>query len=98
VAKPPLTVPIAGFRHYPGGRKLLLGETPLGSSLALVREPDNKHDHLAVQVLFDGLMLGYVPRTDNLEVAWALDGKLAVKAVFAGFRPDGEPAMQIVWE
>jgi hypothetical protein len=39
----------------------------------------------------------FQPRAANVEVAWALDGGLEVQAVFAGWRPDGEPAMQIVW-
>jgi hypothetical protein len=72
-----------------------------GTELRLVREPTNKHDGLAVQVRASGIndqMLGYVPRSSNVDVAWALDGGVAVKAVFAGWRLDGEPAIQIVWE
>jgi hypothetical protein len=43
-------------------------------------------------------MLGYVPKANNVDVAWALDGKgVPVKAVFAGFGRDDHPAMQIVW-
>jgi hypothetical protein len=90
-----LTVPIAGFRRYPAGRRLL--DMPLGAPLRLVREPDNQHDGLAVQVWDRDRMLGYVPKASNVDVAWALDGGVEVRAVFAGNNLDKEPAMQIVW-
>jgi HIRAN domain len=79
----------------------MLHSMALGTELRLVREPDNKHDHLAVQVRTNGIndqMLGYVPRSANVDVAWALDGKVRVKAVFAGLQEQGQPVMQIVWE
>jgi hypothetical protein len=99
MAKPPLTVPIAGFRHYPAGRRLL--DMPPGTSLRLVREPTNQHDPLAVQVRTQpwqgDQQLGYVPKTNNVDVAWALDDGVELLAVFAGNNLDKEPAMQIVW-
>ena len=55
-AKPPLTVLIAGWRHYDRG---LLWELPPGTPLRLVREPDNKHDALAVQVWVNDRMVGF---------------------------------------
>jgi hypothetical protein len=94
-------VPIAGWRHYSAGRRLLL-DMAQGTPLRLVREPDNPHDHLAIQVWSQSagqrVQLGYVPRSANVDVAWALDGKIAVKAVFAGLQEQGQPVMQIVWE
>jgi hypothetical protein len=90
-----LTVAIAGFRHYPAGRNLL--DMPPGTPLRLVREPTNQHDALAVQVWHGDRMLGFVPRANNVDVAWALDGGVEVLAVFAGNNLDKEPAMQIVW-
>ena len=89
------TVPIAGYFHYRSRDKLLT--LALGTPLQLVREPTNKYDSLAVQVRAEDRMLGYVPRANNVDVAWALDGGVAVKAVFAGFKPDGVPAIQLVW-
>jgi hypothetical protein len=91
------TVPIAGFRHYPAGDKVLRNMRP-GTPLRLVREPTNQHDHLAVQVWSGAVLLGYVPKAANVDVAWALDAKsVLVKAVFAGHNLGHEPAMQIVW-
>jgi len=65
---------------------------------AVVREPTNKHEALAVQVWIDDQMLGYVPKSNNVEVAWALDGHAPVRAVFAGRDLDWVPAIQIAWE
>jgi hypothetical protein len=97
MAKPPLTVPIVGAVFQRGAAKKL-NALPLGAPLQLVREPGNPHDPLAVQVWADDAqMLGYVPRTSNVDVAWALDGGVRVKAVFAGYGLDRQPAMQLVW-
>jgi hypothetical protein len=87
-------VPIAGYRHYPDSWRRL-DITP-GAALRLVREPDNRHDALAVQIWLGDLMLGYVPKANNVDVAWALDGGMAVKAVFAGMQEQGQPVVQII--
>lgn len=57
-----------------------------GTVFALVREPDNPHDALAIKVVTsEGLFLGYVPRAKNEVLARLLDagkqlfGKLAHK-------------------
>lgn len=97
MAQPPLTVPIAGYQHYRGSRGKLL-DLALGTPLQLVREPTNKHDDLAVQVHVEDQMVGYVPKANNVEVAWSIDGKMPVKAVFAGWGVDRLPKMQIVFE
>ena len=45
-----------------------------GAVFALVREPDNAHDALAIRVLAaDGMFLGYVPRAKNEALARLLD-------------------------
>jgi hypothetical protein len=96
MAQPPLTVPIAGWRHQPGAAGVLKRLQP-GVALRLAREPDNPFDQLAVGVFYLDRRLGYCPRANNVDVAWALDGKLPVKAVFAGLQEQGQPVMQIVW-
>jgi hypothetical protein len=45
----------------------------VGDALALIREPDNPHDPLAVRVEWNGHKLGYVPRKENEAVARQLD-------------------------
>lgn len=70
--------------HVAGTQYRDLGEAiatvDAGASLALVREPDNTHDALAIKVVTaGGLFLGYVPRAKNEALARLLD---AGKQVF----------------
>jgi hypothetical protein len=63
--------PLAGFQYYEG--KALWAQMKPGDLLALVREPDNPHDPLAVRVEWNGHKLGYLPRRENQAVARQLD-------------------------
>ncbi|WP_374263442.1 HIRAN domain-containing protein [Zoogloea sp.] len=63
--------PLAGFQYY--GGKILWDEMREGDRLTLVREPGNRHDPYAVRVEWRGTKLGYLPRTDNREVAEEMD-------------------------
>lgn len=63
--------PLAGFRHHEGPRLFHL--LPPGEPLELEREPDNPYDSNAVRVEWRGHKLGYVPRTQNSALAWAMD-------------------------
>ena len=51
-----------------------------GEPLNLVREADNPHDANAVRVEWQGYKLGYVPRSGNAALAWAMDQGEAVSA------------------
>jgi HIRAN domain len=63
--------PLAGFQYYEG--KALWAQMKRGDPLALIREPDNPHDPLAVRVEWNGHKLGYLPRRENQAVARQLD-------------------------
>jgi hypothetical protein len=63
--------PLAGFQYY--GGKILWDEMRAGDRLALIREPDNRHDPFAVRVEWRGEKLGYLPRGDNREIAEEMD-------------------------
>jgi hypothetical protein len=96
MAQLPLTVPIAGYRHYSFGRKVL-ADLAIGAPLQLVREPTNKHDDLAVQVWAADVMLGFVPRRNNIDVAWALDRGVKVTAAFGGVQERDQPVITLSW-
>lgn len=76
--------PLAGFRHYDGGR--VLREFKAGDRLELVREPRNPYDANAVRVEWRGVKLGYVPRRDNAAVARQLDHGVTLEARLAEVR------------
>ena len=63
--------PLAGFQYY--GAKILWDEMREGDALALIREPDNRHDPFAVRVEWRGTKLGYLPRAENRDVAAEMD-------------------------
>lgn len=62
---------VAGYMHHGGAT---VDEFfAVGEELALVREPDNPYDHLAVRIDWRSVKLGYVPRANNAEIARRLD-------------------------
>jgi HIRAN domain. len=68
---------IAGVRHYldcDGENCIHAIEVTRGDEVFLQREPDNKYDYYAVQLLDEsGKVLGYIPRYYSKEVAELLD-------------------------
>jgi hypothetical protein len=54
---------INGTMHYNASE--VYGQMKHNDLLTLRLEPTNKHDHRAIEVLWQGHKLGYVPRTDN---------------------------------
>ena len=77
--------PLAGFRHYEGPR--LFQALRPGEPLQLEREPDNTYDSNAVRVQWRGHKLGYVPRTQNAALAWAMDRGETIDARIAQRTP-----------
>ncbi|MEN6467809.1 MAG: HIRAN domain-containing protein [Smithella sp.] len=69
---------IAGWQYHLGDKvlKLLRKDTPL----ALLREPDNPHDNMAVAIYGVGVMMGYIPRIHNTVIARMIDQNAPVKA------------------
>ena len=62
---------LAGYRYHEA--PALSGALQTGEILDLVREPDNPYDANAVRVEWQGRKLGYVPRSSNAALAWAMD-------------------------
>ncbi len=61
----------AGLAHHEA--KAVWADLAPGDVLVLVREPTNPDDPDAVRVEWRGRLLGYLPRTDNADVARMLD-------------------------
>ena len=58
---------IAGFQHYDGA--LVLGKLKPGKKLKMVPEPKNPYDPNAIELRYKTMKLGYVPRTQNEQLA-----------------------------
>lgn len=61
------TFNVAGFQHWDGA--LVLGELKPGQVLELTAEPDNPFDPNAMAISFKGAKLGYIPRSENEQIA-----------------------------
>ena len=88
--------PLAGFRHHEAAS--LWNDMKVGDVLALVREPANPHDANAVRVEWRGRMLGYVPRSQNQALAWAMDRGEPVTARIAAMRIAGNSRRVLEFE
>ena len=69
---------LAGFRYAEAAQ--VWPHLAAGEPLDLVREPGNPHDANAVRVEWRGRKLGYVPRSENGALAWAMDRGEALRA------------------
>jgi hypothetical protein len=54
---------IAGARYYEASH--FIGRIRAGDSVMLRAEPDNPHDEFAIEILWQGHKLGYIPRQNN---------------------------------
>ena len=61
------TFHIAGFQHYDG--TLVLGKLKPGKKLKMIPEPNNPYDPNAIELRFKKTKLGYVPRSENGQLA-----------------------------
>jgi HIRAN domain-containing protein len=88
--------PLAGFLYYSG--KDVWNEMKPGDRLRLLREPANPHDANAVRIEWNGLMLGYVPRKDNPDLARQMDYGAAVEARITALQPASNGRHRISYE
>jgi len=88
--------PLAGFRYHEAGA--VWKDMRVGDRLELVREPDNPHDSNAVRVHWRDRMLGYVPRSENAALAWAMDRGDPIIARISKLREHPNPRLRIEFE
>jgi CpXC protein/HIRAN domain len=62
---------VAGFPYHAGPK--LIDRLNVGDLLRLVREHDNPHDTRAVAIYYEDDRIGYVPRSQNHDIAAQLD-------------------------
>jgi HIRAN domain len=88
--------PLAGsqFHALPD----VVGQIRVGDLLTLQREPTNPHDANAIRVLWQGHMLGYVPRRENKAIARAMDRGQSLLARVVALRPDESPWRRLRFE
>lgn len=88
--------PLAGSQSH--ALPEVVDQIRLGDTLMLKREPDNPHDRNAIQVLWQGHLLGFVPRRENRAVARAMDRDEPLIARVVALRPDETPWRRLRFE
>ena len=83
------------IKYYDGA--LALGKLKPGMKLKMVPEPDNPYDPYAIELRFKKAKLGYVPRTENGQIALlAFYGHKGVfEARVLQVDPEAEPWNQV---
>lgn len=64
---------LAGLSFRPASAKKVFGELEPGDEVDLIREPDNRYDHNAIQIYFRGEHIGYVAAVTAITLAPILD-------------------------
>jgi hypothetical protein len=80
---------VAGFQHYDGPEAESLLE--VGMPLQLNREPHNQYDKNAVEIWTGDAKLGYVPRSENNDIASLMDKGVGVEAFVLELDPSAFP-------
>ncbi|UCV18516.1 HIRAN domain-containing protein [Ferribacterium limneticum] len=88
--------PLAGSQFY--ALETFWSEIKVGDALALIREPDNKHDRNAIRVEWQGHQLGYVPRAQNRAVAAAMDAGDRLSARVSSLSDNKNPWQRLAFE
>jgi len=86
--------PVAGFQYHDG--PAVFGRIAVGQPVQLLREADNRFDHRAVRLDWQGHKLGYLPRIENVAVAQMLDRGEHLTATISDRREDGAPWQRLV--
>jgi hypothetical protein len=81
--------PVAGFQYHQG--EAIWPLLMVGTSLSLVREPENPHDPRAVRIDWQGQKLGYMPRIDNAAASQLLDRGESVSAAITALNVSANP-------
>jgi hypothetical protein len=88
--------PLAGYNHH--AAPAVFAAMRPGDALSLVREPDNPHDANAVRVEWQAHKLGYVPRTQNAVLAWAMDKGEPLSARISRLQRHRSPRLRVEFE
>ena len=85
--------PLAGAQYH--ALPEVLAGLRVGDRLALVPEPGNRHDALAIRVEWQGHLLGYVPRRENRLLAEALARGARLRARVTALRTHPDPWQRV---
>ena len=84
---------VAGVQHH--DLNTVINAIEEGDGLDLVPEPTNKFDTNAIKIMYEGTMIGYVPKKFSAEVAGAIEIGTDVECEVTKLNKDAKPWEQI---
>jgi len=84
---------VAGFRYYDGEK--IWKKLSKNDTLELRREPTNPHDRNAIEIYWNKIKLGYVPKADNSVIAQLIDRGNRLNAYITWLKEDENPWKRI---
>lgn len=88
--------PLAGSQFH--ALPEVVSQIQVGDTLTLKRAPTNPHDSNAIEVLWQGQLLGFVPRRENKAIARAMDRGEPLVARVVALRPEESPWRRLRFE
>jgi hypothetical protein len=85
-------VALVGTKYRGPEAVKLLASLPNGEALTLKRDPNNQYDRNCVEVWARGVLIGFVPKTQNRDLAMAMDAVLRERPDATGFTAKLRPA------
>jgi len=79
---------VAGFYFYDGPK--LLERMKPGEEITMKLEPDNVEDEYAVELYYNDIMIGHIPRSDNRHIFRLLAQKQDLICTIRQVNPDEE--------
>lgn len=90
------TSPLAGFQYHAG--RALWPLMQVGDSLTLAREPWNPYDAKAIRVEWRGVSIGYVPKSENRDLARLLDAGAKLTGRIAHLQRSRNPWQRLLFD
>ena len=86
---------LAGANFRPADAREVCKSLGIGDTLELEADPSNPYDSNAVKVIAEDIFIGFIPKSDNTDVAAALARGEEVLVEVVGFEATLKPILEI---
>ncbi|OVE79217.1 hypothetical protein BVY01_03100 [bacterium I07] len=84
---------VAGFQFYDGPK--IIARMKVNDEIRLHAEPNNPHDHYAVELYYNDKMIGHIPRSENKYISRLLRQDLNMVCRIQDIRPEAPTWEQV---
>jgi len=93
-----ITTTLAGLNFRPAEAKIAVDNLDIGDKLTLIEDFENPYDSNAVQVVDPKTseFIGFIPKSDNFEIALAIRNKSTIAASIVGWEGTRKPTIKVV--